>query len=59
MICEKALEEFKKLYKEEFNEDISDEKAMDSAVSLLTMFDKIYRPIKKKWLKDIEEKEKL
>lgn len=59
MISEKALEEYKALYKEEFGEEISNEKAMDEAVSLLTMFDAIYRPVKKSWLKEIDEKDTL
>ena len=49
MVSEKALQEFKKLWKEEFGEDISDDKALESATALLTMFDAIYRPIRKEW----------
>jgi len=49
MVSEKALQEFKKLWREEFGEDISDEKALEEATALLTMFDVIYRPIPKAW----------
>ncbi len=49
MVSEKALQEFKKLWKEEFGEDIPDDKALESATALLTMFDAIYRPIRKEW----------
>ena len=59
MISDKALEEHKKIYKEEFGEDISDEKAMDEATSLLTIFNVIFKPIKKDWLKELEEKDGL
>jgi hypothetical protein len=49
MVSEKALREFKRLWLEEFGEEITDEKALDEATALLTMFDAIYRPIKKEW----------
>lgn len=55
MISEEALQEYKKIHREEFGEDISDEKAMDDAVNLLTFFDVVYRPIKKEWLKESGE----
>lgn len=53
MISDKALQEFKEIWKEQFGEDISDEKAMDGATSLLTLFNVIYKPVKKEWLKDL------
>ena len=49
MIPKKALEEFKQIYK---GEDISDELAMEEAVTLLTFFNVVYRPIKKEWLQE-------
>jgi hypothetical protein len=49
MVSEKALQEFKNIWREEFGEDISDEKALEEATALLTMFDAIYRPIPKAW----------
>ena len=49
MIPKKALEEFKQIYK---REDISDELAMEEAVTLLTFFNVVYRPIKKEWLQE-------
>jgi len=52
MISEKALEQFKKIWKEKFNEEISDDLAMDEAVNLLTMFNAVFRPLKKTWLKE-------
>ncbi len=47
MISDKALREFKAIWKEEKGEEISDELAMEEATQLLSMFDVIYRPIKK------------
>ena len=52
MVSEKALQEFKKIWREEFGEEISDQKALDEATALLALFDAIYRPIKKEWLED-------
>ena len=48
----------KKIWKEEFGEDISDEKAAEQGINLLTMFDSIYRPIKKEWVDEVEGKNK-
>lgn len=58
MVSEKALQEFKKLWKEEFGEDIPDDKALESATALLTMFDAIYRPIRKEWADEYDENNK-
>jgi len=55
MVSEKALSEFKKIWREEFGEDISDEKALEEATALLTMFDAIYRPIRKEWAEEFEK----
>lgn len=58
MLSHEALEDFKKIWREQFGEDISDEKATEEGINLLTMFNVIYRPIKKEWLKEYEEKHK-
>jgi hypothetical protein len=50
MISNTALQEFKALWHEEFGEEISDERAMEIAPTLLDLFNHIYRPIKKEWL---------
>ncbi len=55
MISEKALKEFKTIWLEEFGEEIMDEKALEEAVALLTMFDAIYRPIRREWVEEQEE----
>lgn len=49
MISDKALQEFKEIWKEEIGTEISDEAAMEEATQLLTLFDAIYKPIKKSW----------
>lgn len=55
MLSDKALAEFKAIWREQFNEDISDEKAAEEAINLLTLFDAIYRPIKKEWVQEQEK----
>ena len=52
MISEKALQEFKAIWKEEIGEEIVDEAAVEEAVNLLTVMNAIYRPIKKEWQKE-------
>ncbi len=58
MISETALQEFKKIWLEEFGEEISDDKATELGINLLTLFDHIYRPVKKSWLGDVSENQK-
>lgn len=55
MISKEALDEFKKIYKEEYGKGISNEEAMSLGTNLLTMMNVVYRPIKKEWLKESEE----
>jgi len=59
MISRVATEEFKELYLAEFGEDISDEQAVELGTNLLTLFNHIYRPVKKEWLVAISEEENL
>ena len=55
MLTKEAIGEFKQIWREQFNEDISDEKATEEGINLLTLFDAIYRPIKKKWVDELED----
>lgn len=55
MISDRALQQFKEIWKEEFGEDIPDELAMEKATQLLTLFNAIYRPVKKDWLKNYDD----
>lgn len=52
MLSQKALEEFKTIWREEFGTEISDQEATDQAINLLTLFDAIYKPIKCEWVKE-------
>lgn len=52
MLSKQALEEYKEIYRQETGEIISDEKLVDEAINLLTLFNFVYRPIKKEWLKE-------
>ena len=54
MVSEEALEEFKKIWKEEYGTDISNVDALENATALLTMFDAVYRPIPKAWMEEYE-----
>lgn len=47
MLSKTALNEFKSVYKEEYGKDISDQKAVELGVHLLTLFNHIYRPLSK------------
>jgi hypothetical protein len=53
MLSEASLEEFKKVYKEEYGYEISDADAFDLALNFLTIMNVVYRPVKKEWEKDL------
>ncbi len=52
MLSQQALKEFKEIWKEEYQEEISDKFAIEKGINLLVLFDNIYYPIKKDWLKE-------
>ena len=52
MLPEQAIIDFKAIWKKNFGEDISDEKATEEALNLLNLFNIIYRPMPKSWLKN-------
>ncbi len=54
MISQRALKEFKTIWKEEYGNDIPDDFALEMAVNLLTLMNTIYRPIKEEWLDEYE-----
>ena len=58
MVSEKALREFKNIYRKEYGEDISDEEALGLAVNFLTFMNSIYRPVKQEWLDEFDKKSK-
>jgi predicted Zn-dependent protease with MMP-like domain len=55
MLSKTALEQFKKIWKEEFKEEISDDLAIEEATNLLSLFNAIYKPVKKEWLDKYEK----
>ena len=55
MISSTCINDFKILHFEEFGEEISEEKATELAVSLLTVFNCVYRPIKKDWIDEFSK----
>ena len=59
MLSETALQDFKRIYKEEYGKDISDKEALELGVNLLTLFNHIYKPIKKEWSSEISNKDEL
>ncbi len=52
MISKHAFEEYKQIHREEIGKAFSDDVLFDEATNLLTLFDRVYRPIKKAWLKE-------
>jgi hypothetical protein len=46
-ISEKRIEEFKKLYQKNFNEQISSEEAQNLSEKLISLVKLVYRPITK------------
>lgn len=56
MISEKALKEFKEIYKKKTGKDISDQDALESATKLITLVKAVYRPIPKEWLDEYNKK---
>ena len=57
MISPEALTEFKAIWLDEHGEDLPDDIALDEAINLLTMFNKIYRSVKKDWIINDEFRE--
>lgn len=55
MLSEEALKNFKEIWKAEKGTELSDSEAMEEATQLLTLFDAIYRPIKKEWVKEYDD----
>jgi len=50
----KAVTEYQKLYKQEFGRELTYEKAEAQGMKLLRLFQIIYKPIPKKWLKEVK-----
>ena len=59
VLSEKAVEDFKVAVKEEYGEEISDEQATKDALNFLTIFNLVFRKIKKEWANEYPENQKL
>ena len=55
MISGKALQEFKQIFQEEKGMELSDAEAMEEGVALLTLYNVVYRPVKREWLEEYFE----
>lgn len=56
MITNKAMQEFKAIYKSHFNHELSDVEALEKATSLLNLMKLVYKPITEADLKLVEER---
>jgi len=52
MLTKHALEEYKQLHREETGTVLPDDVLANEAINLLTLFNFVYRPIKKAWLQE-------
>ena len=52
MLTKHALEEYKQLHLEETGTVLPDDVLANEAINLLTLFNFVYRPIKKAWLQE-------
>lgn len=55
MISEKALQEFKEIFHAEKGRELSDAEAMEEGIALLTLYNVVYRPVKREWLEEYFE----
>lgn len=58
MLSEAALRDFQKIYKEEFGKEIPESEALEVGANLLTLFNHIYRPVKKGWFEENKNEER-
>lgn len=49
MLPKKAIEEYRKIYKEQYGKEISYAEAEEQGTKFLSLFKAIYRPIPKEW----------
>lgn len=58
MLSKHALEEYKEIHRQVTGEVLPDEVLVDEAINLLTLFNFVYRPIKKAWLQEYEKRDR-
>jgi len=56
MISEKALKEFKAIYKKKFDVDLSGQNALESATKLLRLVEIIYKPMTKEEYERVQKR---
>jgi hypothetical protein len=52
MLTKHALEEYKEIHHQETGKVLPDDVLANEAINLLTLFNFVYRPIKKAWLQE-------
>ena len=52
MLTKHALEEYKEIHRQETGKVLPDDVLANEAINLLTLFNFVYRPIKKAWLEE-------
>ena len=57
MLDNDDIQEFKKLWQEEYGENLPDDVALSHAINYLTLLDKIYRRMPQQWMDDVIAKE--
>jgi hypothetical protein len=58
MLTKQALEEYKKLHREETGTVLPDDVLANEAINLLTLFNFVYRPVKKAWLQEYGQRDR-
>jgi len=58
MISLDALKSFKQIWKEKFNQDISDDFAMERAEKLIRMIETIWKPMSEKEFQEVQGRRK-
>ena len=58
VLSEKAVQAFMEAVKEEYGEEISNEQATKDALNFLTIFNLVFRKIKKEWTDEYPKKDK-
>ena len=58
MISKERLDEFKRIYKKEFKEDLSDAGALEKATKLLRLVELVYKPITKEDYDKLQKRRK-
>lgn len=58
MISKESLEEFKKIYKKRFGDDLSDQVALEKSTKLLNLVKAVYRPMTQEEYDKVQKRRK-